>query len=162
MHICHFGATEIDFLGSTITTEGVKPQKESNTNFLEKKMKFPQSKKALQRYLGFLNYYRNSITRMSEKLVPFFQLLKKDKKVLVTTELVEQFNEINRDLDRCSQLALRQPLPNRQLVLMTDASFLAAGYAILTEDDPNQKYTSVKKILCAYCLWLGNFYSFPA
>ena len=28
---------------------------------------------------------------------------------------------------------------------MTDASFLAAGYAILTEDDPNQKYLSDKK-----------------
>ena len=28
---------------------------------------------------------------------------------------------------------------------MTDASFTAAGHAILTEDDPNQKYTSVKK-----------------
>ena len=64
--------------------------------------------------------------------------------VLVTQELVEQFNEINRDLDRCSQLALKQLLPNKQLVLMTDASFTAAGYAILTEDDPNQKYTSVK------------------
>ena len=54
-------------------------------------------------------------------------------------ELIEQFNKINRELDRCSQLALRQLLPNRQLVLMTDASFTAAGYAILTEDDPNQK-----------------------
>ena len=28
MHKCHFGATEIDFLGRTITPEGVKPQKE--------------------------------------------------------------------------------------------------------------------------------------
>ena len=28
---------------------------------------------------------------------------------------------------------------------MTDASFTAAGYAILTEDDPNKKFTSVKK-----------------
>ena len=28
---------------------------------------------------------------------------------------------------------------------MTEASFTAAGYAILTEDDPNEKYTSVKK-----------------
>ena len=61
------------------------------------------------------------------------------------TELVEQFNEINRDLDRCSQLALKQPLPNKQLVLMTDTSFTAAGYAILIEDEPNQKFTSVKK-----------------
>ena len=144
MHKCHFGATEIDFLERTITPEGVKPQKESITNFLEK-TNFPKSKKALQRYLGFLNYYKNYIPRLSEKLVPFFQLLKKDEKVLVTSELIEHFNEINRDLDRCSQLALRQPLPNRQLVLMTDASLTAAGYAILTEDDPNQKFTSVKK-----------------
>ena len=144
MHKCHFGATEIDFLGRAITPEGVKPQKESITNFLET-TKFPESKKALQRYLGFLNYYKNYIPRLSDKLVPFFQLLKKDEKVLVTSELIEQFNEINRDLDRCSQLALRQPLPNRQLVMMTDASFTAAGYAILTEDVPNQKFTSVKK-----------------
>ena len=28
---------------------------------------------------------------------------------------------------------------------MTDASFTAAGYAILTEDDPNHKCTSVQK-----------------
>ena len=147
MHKCPFGATEFDFLGRTITQSplmGVKPQKERITNFLGK-TKFPKSKKALQRYLGFLNCYKNYIPRLSEKLVPFFQLLKKDEKVLVTTELIEQFNEINRDLDRCSQLALRQPLPKRQLVLMTDASFTAAGYAILTEDDPNQKYSSVKK-----------------
>ena len=109
------------------------------------KTQFPKSKKALQCYLGFLNYYRNYIPRISEKLVPLFQLLKKDEKVLVTQELVEQFNEINRDLDRCSQLALKQPLPNKQLVLMTDSSFTAAGYAIMTEDDPSQKYTSVKK-----------------
>ena len=144
MHKCHFGTTEFDFLGRTITLERVKPQKERITIFLEK-TKFPKSKKALQRYLGFLNYYRSYISRLSEKLVPFFQLLKKDEMVLVTTELVEQFNEINRDLDKCSQLAFKKPLPNKQLVLMTDASFTAAGYAILTEDDPNQKFTSVKK-----------------
>ena len=65
MHKCHFGATEIDFLWRTITPEGVKPQKERITNFLEK-TKFPNSKKALQRYLGFLNYYRNYIPRLSD------------------------------------------------------------------------------------------------
>ena len=63
----------------------------------------------------------------------------------MTTELVQQFNEVNRDLDKCSHLALKHPLPNKQLVLMTDASCAAAGYAIFTEDDPDQKYTSVKK-----------------
>ena len=71
----------------------------------------------------------------------------------MTTELVQHFNEINQDLDKCSQLALKQPLPNKQLVLMTYDSFTAAGYAIITEDDPNQKYSSVKKSYApiAYC-----------
>ena len=102
MHKCHFGETEIDFLGRTLTPEGVKPQKERITNFLEKKTKFTKSKKALQRYLGFLNYYRNYVPRLSEKLVPIVQLLKKDENVFVTTELAEQFNKINKDSDRCS------------------------------------------------------------
>ena len=75
----------------------------------------------------------------------------------MTTELVEQFNEINRDLDRCSQLALKQPLPNKQLVLMTDASFTAAGYAILTKDHPNQKYISVKKSYAPIAYGSKNF-----
>ena len=65
MHKCHFGAKEIDFLGRTITPEGVQPQRPRVQNFLEK-TKFPKSKKALQRYLGFLNYYRNYIPRLSE------------------------------------------------------------------------------------------------
>ena len=58
---------------------------------------------------------------------------------------MKEFTEINEALDRCCQLALRQPLPGKQLVLMTDASFQAAGYAVLIEDDPNQKYTSTRK-----------------
>ena len=124
-------------MGRTITSEGFKPRKERITNVLEK-TKFPKSKKALQRYFGIRNYYRNYIPGLSEKLVPILQLLKKHEKVFVTTELVHQLNEINHDLD------LEQSLPNKQLVLMSDASSTAAGYAILTDDDPNQTYTSVK------------------
>ena len=55
----------------------------------------------------------------------------------MTTALVQQFNEINQDLNRCRQLALKQQMPNKQVVLMLDASFMAAGYAILTENDAN-------------------------
>ena len=137
MHKCHFGAKEIDFLGRTITPEGVRPQRHRVQNFLEK-TKFPKSKKALQRYLGFLNYYRNYIPRLSEKLTPLFKLLKNDAKVIVTPDLLEQFTEIDKALDRCCELALKQPLLNKQIALMADASFLAAGYAVLIEDDPSK------------------------
>ena len=62
IHKCHFDATEINFGGRTITPEGNKPQKERITNFLLE-TKLPKTKKALQRCLGFLNYYRIHIQR---------------------------------------------------------------------------------------------------
>ena len=40
---------------------------------------------------------------------------------------------------------------------MTDASFTAAGYAILTEYDPNQKDTSVKKSYAPIAYGLKTF-----
>ena len=73
-------------------------------------------------------------------------MLKSDEKVLVSKESVQQFEEINKALDKCCDLALQQPIPNKQITLMTDASFGAAGYAVLIEDDPNQKFTSLRKM----------------
>ena len=86
MHKCHFGATKIDFLGKTITPQGVKPQRQNVWNFVEKTI-FPKSKKALQRYLGLLKYYRNYVPRLSERLAPFYKMLKSDEKVLVSKKI---------------------------------------------------------------------------
>ena len=119
---CHFRVQNVDFLGRTTTTNGVAPQKHKIAKFLEK-VKFPRSKKALQRYIGFLNYYRSYIPRLAERLTPFFQLLKTTDaktKIPSTPDIMKMFREINEALDRCCQLALPQPLPGKQLVLMTD------------------------------------------
>ena len=58
---------------------------------------------------------------------------------------MKEFREINEALDRCCQLALGQPQSSKQVILMTDAKFQAAGYAVLKENDPNQKYTLTRK-----------------
>ena len=52
--------------------------------------------------------------------------------------MVQLFEEINIALDKCCDLALQQPLPNKQIALMTDASFAAAGYAVLIETVPTR------------------------
>ena len=85
---------------------------------------------------------------MAERLTPFFQLLKTTHakaKIPITPDIVEEFREIFEALDRCCQMALRQALPGKQLVHMTNSSIEAAGYAVLIEDDPNHKYTSTRK-----------------
>ena len=110
---CRFGVQEVDFPGRTITTKGFAPQKQKINKFLEK-VKFPPSKKALQRYIGFLKYYQNYIPRLAERLTPFFQLLKTTDtktKIPITPDIMKEYREINEALDRCCQLALRQLLP---------------------------------------------------
>ena len=52
---CHFGVRQVEFLGRTISPEGISTQARKIKNFLDK-LRFPKSKKALQRYLGFVNY----------------------------------------------------------------------------------------------------------
>ena len=48
---CHFGVRQIEFLGRTFSSEGVSQQSHKIRNFLNK-LRFPKSKKALQRHRG--------------------------------------------------------------------------------------------------------------
>ena len=141
---CYFGVRQVEFLGRTISSEGVLPHSHKIQNFLNK-LRFPKSKKALQRYLGFVNYYRNYIPRMDEKLNPFYKLLKAEVPINITSGLKETFESVNKALSDACQLALKQPIPGKQLVLMTDASFRSAGYALMIEKNPDQKIQSKRK-----------------
>ena len=141
---CHFGVRQVEFLGGTISPEGISPQARKIQNFLAK-LRFPKSKKALQRYLGFVNYYRNYIPRMAEKLNPFYKLLKTEVPINITSELKETFDSVNTALSDACELALKQPIPGKQLVLMTDSSFRSARYALMIEDNPDQKTQSKRK-----------------
>ena len=141
---CHFGVRQVEFLGRTISSEGVSPQAHKVQNFLNK-LRFPKSKKALKRYLGFVNYYKNYIPKMAEKLNPFYKLLKTEVPINITSKLKGTFDSVNKALSDACELALKQPIPGKQLVLMTDASFRSAGYALLIEDNQNQKIQSKKK-----------------
>ena len=63
----------------------------------------------------------------------------------ITSELKETFDSVNKALSDACELALKQPIPGKQLVLMTDASFRSAGYALMIEDNPDQKIQSKRK-----------------
>ena len=57
----------------------------------------------------------------------------------------ETFDSVNTALSDACELALKQTIPGKQLVLMTDASFRSAGYALMIEDNPDQKIQSKRK-----------------
>ena len=152
----HFGVRQFEFLGRTISSERVLPQAHKFQNF-SNKLRFPKWKKALQRYLGFVKYYRNNIPRMVEKLNPFYKLLKAEVPINITSELKETFDSVNKALSDACQLALKQPIPGKQLVLMTDASFRSAGYALMIEDNPDQTIQSKRKTYAPVAFGSKNF-----
>ena len=82
---------------------------------------------------------------MAEKLNPFYKLLKAEVPINITSELKETFESVNKAVSDACQLALKQPIPGKQLVLKTDASFRRAGYALMTEDNPDKKIQSKRK-----------------
>ena len=82
---------------------------------------------------------------MAEKLNPFYKLPKMEVPINITSELKETFDSVNKALSDACDLALKQPIPGKQLVLMTDASFKSAGYALMIEDNPDQKIQSKRK-----------------
>ena len=76
----------------------------------------------------------------TETLFPtFFKTLNETSQFYITNTVLDAFNEFNQLLEKSCKLTLKQPIKNKQLILMADTSFTAAGYAILIEDDPNQK-----------------------
>ena len=84
---------------------------------------------------------------MSEKLLGFYELLKVDKQIKVTEELIDNYKAINAALAEACGLALKQPITGRQNVLMTDASFRASGYALMIEEENDKKLNYKKKTL---------------
>ena len=94
------------------------------------------------------NYYRNNNPRLSEKLLGFYELLKAEKQIKITGELLDNYKPINAALAEACGLALRQPITGRQYVLMTNASFRVSGYALMIEEN-NEKKRYYKKMTFA-------------
>ena len=78
-----------------------------------------------------MDYYRNYIPRLSEKLIGMYELLKVDTNITISKKLFDNFREINASLAEACGLALRQPEAGQQIVLMTEANILASGYALM-------------------------------
>ena len=148
MATCAFCHPKIEFLGRSITTKGIALIEEKIDKFL-KNIKLPTSVKSLQRYIGFVQFYRQYIPRLAEKLVPLYKLLQKDVKYELTQIHKDAIFDINENLANAAKMSLRLPLPDKQLVIMCDASEHAAGYVLLiedyteTDDGPTKSYAPV-------------------
>lgn len=97
----------------------------------------PGNPKDTRSFLGFCNFYRAFIAHYSDIARPLIDLTKKDHPFQWTTECQTSFDRLKEAF--LSQPVLRNPDPNKQFAIATDASLAATG-AVLLQTDENGMY----------------------
>ena len=82
---------------------------------------------------------------MAEKFNSFYKLLKAEVSINIISELKQTLYSVNKEQNDACQLVLKQHIPGKQLIVMTDAGFRSVGFALMVEYNPNQKIQSKKK-----------------
>ena len=98
-----------------------------------------------------MNYYRNNISRLSEKLIALNELLKIKAKITIAEvnhqKHLDTFKEITASLAEACEVALPQPIAGKQYVLMTDANCRASAYGLVIEENDERNIISKRKTI---------------
>lgn len=120
---CKFFRDEIDYLGHTISQNGLKP----NNGKVEAIANAPSPKNLseLQSYLGMLNYYSSFVPNLSSELKELYDLLGKDRKFIWTENIQNCFEKSKKLLLNNNLLELYDQ--NKPIIVTTDASPYGVG-----------------------------------
>ena len=132
-HKCEFGTTKIDYLGSTITPKGILPESGKLEKILGQ-TRMPNTVKQVKRLIGFVQFFRNFIPNLGQKLLPFYKLLREENVFTITNDHHGSLNTSQADLTRATDLTLRLAKPGLQYVILCDASFHGTGFVLMIED----------------------------
>lgn len=135
---CCFGFTEIDYLGHTISHQGVHMEKDKVKVVLD--WPIPISLKQLRGFLGLSGYYRRFIRNYATIVAPLTALLKKDA-FEWTPSATDAFLTLQQAITAAMMLAL--PDFSKPFILETDASGTGIG-AVLSQDKHPITYFSKK------------------
>jgi hypothetical protein len=138
---CKFGLHKIDFLGFTVSGDGLTPLPDR----VEAINKFPrpQTLTQLRRFLGMYNFYRRFVPKAAHLLAPLIKFLEgqtnhkkpsrpsktPEKSLIWTEEAQTAFSAAKQALAQST--LLNHPIPGAPLSLWTDASDMAIGSSLM-------------------------------
>ena len=134
---CYFNKEEIDFLGLIITEKGIRM--DPNKVKAVTTWPTPTTKRELQQFLGFVNFYRRFVKGFAKIAKPLTKLTGKND--WLWTELQQKaFEELKQEIT--SERTLIIPKPGKPFRMETDASDFAIA-AILSQQDDEGKWRPV-------------------
>lgn len=132
---CDFHTSKVSFLGFVVESGQVKADTEKVKAVAD--WPIPSSRKQLQRFLGFANFYRRFIKNFSRVVAPLTKLTSPSKQFCWTPEAQSAFTTL-KDLFTSAPV-LRQPDPSRQFVVEVDASETGVGAVLSQRFDPHNR-----------------------
>ena len=120
----------VSYLGHELSGEGVRPGR-SKVEAVHN-MTVPTDKKAVQRFLGFVNYLAKFIPNLSQHTQPLRQLCKNNTQFLWGVQQSEAFQTIKRLIAQAPTLMLFQP--GIEVTLSADSSSHSLGAVALQND----------------------------
>lgn len=165
---CEFFRKEVQFLGHTVTENGVKPNSDKIKAISS--WPIPRTEKDLRQFLGILGYYRRFIKDFAKLVKPLTNLLRKDTEIIITPEIIECF-------EKCKKILTLDPILihpdfSKEFILTTDASDFAIGavlsqgtigkdrpiaYASRTLNKTEERYSTIEKELLAIVWAIKEF-----
>lgn len=126
---CVFGASEIDFLGHHVTSNGISPLPDKVDCISQYPL--PKTIKDLRRFLAMLNFYRKFLPRGAISQAALNDFLKgttkknDNREILWTENAISAFKNCKQEL--ADTACLSHPAPSAKLALKVDASNFAIG-----------------------------------
>jgi len=153
---CQFAKQSIEYLGHELTAEGINPMK-SKVEAVEK-MTVPEDKKAIERFLGFVNYLAKFIPQLSSHTHPLRQVMKKHTQYMWGVEQQNAFDRIKSLIATAPTLKYFDE--SKSVSLAADSSAHSIGATVLQEGRPiefaaksltdcQQRYSQLEKELLA-------------
>ena len=126
---CEFGTTETSFLGHNVSSAGISPLPSKVAAI--QKFSTPTTVRALQKFIGMINYYHRFIPGASVAMQPLYTAIKgrsSGSSPRWTPAASMAFEDIKTHLAQA--IMLSHPIQNAPLALCTDASDTGIGASL--------------------------------
>lgn len=140
---CEFFVQKTDFLGFTIATDGIEMSQDKRNSIGN--WKFPRTRRGLQRFIGFVNFYRRFIAGFSASLQPLLNLASLKGEFNPTDSDLKAFEEIKRKF--LSDVTLSWPDSSKRFVVIGDSSDFALGFTVYQTADPSEDLNVIRPSL---------------
>lgn len=132
---CKFFQPKISYLGFSIDKNGLSKDETRISSVVNSPI--PRNVSEVRAFLGMVNYYSKFITNFSQKMLPLYDLLKKENKYVWSKECQRAYDTIKSDVT--SDQVLVHFNPNLPIILTTDASGSAVSGVLSHKLENNLK-----------------------